>query len=403
MLTTEKTANYTTGFIFLILFCIFRPLTFIDINFRIAGLNVLELFAIIISYLLLIFIAFNFRKIKFDFISVSILWFCLYCFISVLWGSHVRNIAQVTLPFVLFFAIRVMVNEPKQIKLLLTVLIIAYCFPLIGSLYKIIQGSSVGEVEYFTGIKRYVGMSKKIHPFSYAMFFISVYFYIQVNIYYLKNRLIKWALLFLLFISLFCLFKTYARTTYLGLVLFWAIALWGYNKKYFFIGLFSILIIGVLYFGAIQQIFFKAQEIDLNVASSGRLFLWEHNINLFLASSFDRKLLGYGIGVGSTGVFGADFQIWASHNDYLQLLMALGVVGFLVYILIFLVFLKDVYMSNIDKNIKYFYYGIIFSIMLLNFGSGLTVYQVGLSQQFWMVMGFLYVFRDLKDLDEHSV
>ena len=66
----------------------------------------------------------------------------------------------------------------------------------------------------------------------------------------------------------------------------------------------------------------------------------------------------------------------------------------LVYLIIFLVLLKDVYMSNIDKNIKYFYYGIIFSIMLLDFFSGITVYQVGSSQQFWMVMGFLYVFRD---------
>ena len=66
--------------------------------------------------------------------------------------------------------------------------------------------------------------------------------------------------------------------------------------------------------------------------------------------------------------------------------MALGGVGLLAYLLIFLLLLKDVYMSNIDRNIKYFYYGIIFSIMLINLGSGITVYQVGLSQQFWMVI-----------------
>ena len=136
--------NLQIGFIFLILFCFLRPLALIDINIVIGGLNVFELFAIIISYILLFAIALNIRKIKFDFISISILWFCSYCLISIFWGSQVRTIAQVTLPFVLFFAIRVMINEPKQIKLLLTVLIISYCFPLVGSLYQIIQGTSVG-------------------------------------------------------------------------------------------------------------------------------------------------------------------------------------------------------------------------------------------------------------------
>ncbi len=33
----------------------------------------------------------------------------------------------------------------------------------------------------------------------------------------------------------------------------------------------------------------------------------------------------------------------------------------------------------------------------MNFTSDATVYQVGISQQFWMVMGFLYVFRDFNE------
>ncbi|MBU0995216.1 MAG: O-antigen ligase family protein [Proteobacteria bacterium] len=394
MLPEKKTANYPTGFIFLILFCAFRPLTLIDLKIEIAGLNVLEVFAIITSYILLIFIVLNLRKIKFDFISLSILLFCSYCFISILWGSHVRSIAQVTLPFVLFFAIRVMVNEPKQIKLLLSVLLIAYCFPLFGSLYKIIQGFNVLDVDPITGIERFAGMFKRIHVFSQAMFFISIFFYIQVNINQLRNRQIKRTLLFLLIISFFCLLKTYVRSTSLGLFLFWAIALCGYNKKYFFILLISSLIIVVIYIGTIQQIFLKSQEMDLNVASSGRLTLWEHNISLFLESSFENKLLGHGAGVGSTGVFGSDNEIWVSHNDYLQLLMALGGVGLVAYLLIFFVLLKDVYMSSMDGSIKYFYYAVIFSITFINFTDGITLYQVGSSQQFWFVMGFLYVFKD---------
>jgi O-antigen ligase len=404
--------NYQIGFIFLILFCAFRPLALLDLKIGIAEYNVMELFAIIISYLLVFGILLNLKKVKFDFISISILWFCSYCYISILWGSQFRTVTQVTLPFILFFAIRAIINEPKQIKLLITVLIITYCFPLVGSFYQIIQGFGIAGVESITGIERYSGMFDRIKPFSYAMFFFSIFFYIQVNINRLRNRQIKWALLFFLIISFFCLFKTYSRVTYLGLFVFWTISLWGYNKKYFFIALALSIFIVILNFSALQQIFFKTQEFDINVASSGRLFLWEHNISYFLASDFDRKLLGNGLGVLSPSVISSDLgivgyrispKILPSHNDFLQLLMSLGCFGLFAYLLIFSALLKDVYMSIIGKNIKYFYYGIIFSIIFINFGSGIIVYQVGSSQLFWMTMGFLYVFRDFNATSPHGV
>jgi O-antigen ligase len=396
-------SNYQIGFIFLLLFCALRPLTLLDLKISIAEYNVMELFAVIMSYLLLLPIFLNLRKIKFDFISISILWFCLYCLLSLIWGSQLKTVAQVTLPFILFFAIRVIINEPKQIKLLITVLIIAYCFPLVGSFYQIIKGFTVAHVEYITGIERYAGMFKKLLIFSYAMFFLSVLFYIQVIINQLKNRKVKWALLFLLIISFFCLYKTYARTAYIGLAIFWGISLFGYNKKYFFIMLISLLIIGILYISTLQQIFFKTQVFDVDTALSGRMVLWEHNINFFLESNFDRKLLGHGFGRGATGVFGSKNQIWASHNDYLEILLSAGGFGLLLYLIIPFILMKDVYMSIVAKSTKYFYYGIIVSITFMSFVTGILLYQVGVSQQFWMIMGFFYVFRDFKEASPHGV
>jgi O-antigen ligase len=217
----------------------------------------------------------------------------------------------------------------------------------------------------------------------------------QVVINQLKNSQIKWALLFLLIISFFCIFKTYARSAYIGLIIFWAISLWGYNKKYFSIVLILSLIIGLLYLTNLEQIFFKTPEFDVNVATSGRIFIWEHNINFFLESSFDRKLMGHGLGVVASSVIGERHEIWSSHNDYLHVLMALGSIGLVLYFIINLALLKDIYLSSIDKPTKFFYYGIILSMIAMNFASGVNLYQFGISQQFWMVMGFFYVFRDL--------
>ena len=168
--------------------------------------------------------------------------------------------------------------------------------------------------------------------------------------------------------------------------------------------LISSLIIGMLYISTLEHIFFKTQEFDANTATSGRIFLWEHNINLFLESNFDKKLLGYGFGrSGATGVFGSESQIWASHNDYLDILLRAGGIGLLVYLLIHFILMKDVFRSIVAKSTKYFYYGIIFSITFMNFGNGLLLYQVGMSQQFWMIMGFFYVIRDFKETSLHGV
>lgn len=386
--------NLQIGFLFLILFCFFRPLALINIKILIGGLNAFELFAIIFSYLLLFSIALNFKKINLDLISISILFFCYYCFISIAWGSQIRTVLQVTLPFILYFAVRVMVNESKQIKLILTVLIISYCLPIVGSAFQIIQGSSIGHVEYITGIERHLGMYMKIHALSYAMFFFSVLFYMYVVVNQLKNKQIKWILLVLLIVSFFCLFKSYARSAYIGLVLFWVVSLWGFNKKYFYFVLTFSLIVGSLYLTSLEQIFFKTKEFDINVATSGRIYIWEHNINLFLDSDIDSKLIGHGLGVGTTKVVGSANEIWSSHNDFLHALMGLGSIGLVLYILIYLILLKDIYFSNLEKRTKYFYYGTILSVIAMNFGSGVTLFQVGISQQFWMVIGLFYVYRD---------
>jgi len=382
------------GFIFLLLFCFLRPLTYINIGIEIGGLNIFELFAVIISYLLLFDVALNAKKIKFDIISISIFLFCLYCSLSIFWGSQLRIITQVILPFILFFSIRVNIKKPEQIKLLLAMLIIANCLPIVASLYQIFQGSSVQHIEPITGIERHAGMFTGIKSSAFAMFYFSVYYYMYVIVNKFKDRHIKRILFFLLMISFICLFKTYARTAYVGFIIFWAISLWGFNKKYFSIVAIISLIFGLLFLSTFQQIFFKTEKFELNVASSGRDVIWEHNINFFLKSNLDKKLMGHGLGVVSSTVIGARNEIWSSHNDYLHLLMALGIFGLVLYIIIYLVLLKDASISSIDKTTKYFFYGIIISMIAMNFVSGVALYRVGMSQQFWMVIGFLYVFRE---------
>ena len=390
------------GFFILMLFCFFRPLALIDINVEIGGLNVFELFAIIISYMLLFDIAINIKALKYDIISMSILYFCFYCFMSILWGSQLRTVAQVTLPFILFFSARIILSKSKETKILVAVFIIVCCIPLVLSLFQTIQGTSVIKIESITGIERHVGVFKNLKSFSYTMFFFSVFFYMQAIIFQIKPRILKYILFIVLLISFFCIFKTYVRTTYIGLSLFWIISMWGYNKKYFSFVLILSIIIGFIYITPLQQIFFKSQEFNINVASSGRDYLWGHNIRIFLESDIIRQLFGHGLGISFYVNKGSSFTILPSHNDYIQVLLSLGSVGLLLYLLIFLVLLKDIYTSKVSKKIKIFYYGIIFSILTMNFASGAILLRVGISQLFWMVIGYFYVFQDFAETSDFS-
>jgi O-antigen ligase len=381
------------GLVLLVLFCAFRPIALTDISLEGAGLNVMELFAITISYSFCLFVLTNIRRIEIDLISLIIILFCFYSVISLFWGSKIRTITQVILPFIIYFAVRITVRNPMHIKILVVITIISFCYPLIGSFIKICQGISVGKVEATTGIERHIGLFKSIKPLAYAMFFFSVFVYIQIFLISLKKSKYIMFLVPLLIVSLFCLYKTYSRTAFIGLFLFWSIGFWGYNRRYLVVLLLLSSILVGLQFPTIEQIFLKQQKFEINTASSGRPFLWEHNINLFLASSFDDKLLGHGLGVGSSSVIGSNSEIWSSHNDYLHLIMHLGIVGLVLYILIHLAIIKDIYSAGIDKSIKFFYYGLVSSVAVMNFASGITVYNVGISQIYWLVIGLLYVFK----------
>jgi hypothetical protein len=394
----NETKTYQLGFLVLILFCLFRPITMLDFNIRIAGVNLLEIFAISISYLFLVAVVANVRNLKIDLVLLTMMFFCFYCVFSILWGSEIREVLRIVLPFVIFFSVRLFIKNPEQINLLLSIMVIAYLIPLFGSLFDILLGNSAVKVEYLTGVERHSGVFKAIHALANTMFFFSAFFYLKYFIFRPENRYIRYALIFLLIASIYCLVKTYARSAFLGFFIFWSIALFGYDKKkYFFCFLILSLSVGIFYQSNLKQIFFKTAEVeeaDINTASSGRAFLWEHNIRLFLNNySFDEKLLGRGIGTGTQGVFGKENEIWSSHNDYLHLLMHSGVIGLFLYLLIHVAILKDILLGKIEKKLKYFYLGIIFSIIVVNFVSGIITYTLPTAQLFWMVMGFYYILK----------
>ena len=166
------------------------------------------------------------------------------------------------------------------------------------------------------------------------------------------------------------------------------------------------MVLGILNLGKIENIFWKGEahylEHSLDSASSGRITIWKHNLTIFSKLTIERKLLGLGIGVesGKIGVMNDD--VWPSHNDYLSLMMTIGILGLIGYPLILTVLLRDVYMSGVEKRIKFTFLGILVSVSTVNFLSNGYIFRIEMSQLFWFLMGIFYRLNDFNDEKESS-
>ena len=406
-LSSRKSIS-TIGFMILVIFAFLRPITLTFVNIEVLGLSAFEIFGILISYMLLIPVLLKFRSLRLDRMVLLSMYFCLYCIVSIFWGSAVSIVARVTLPFIVFFAIRIYITDSKQVGVILLAIVAGYLIPIAMSTYDTILGQSVNMVNYWTGITRFEGVFKGAHAFAYAMLFFSFIFCLLNQTRQFEGNLAKYGLLIFQLLAVFCLYKSYTRTALGGFIIFWTIYLWGTNKKRFFLAVMACLVIAVLSYQKIETIFWqtgghaRTGYHNLDAASSGRIYIWNHNIQLFLDSSLPQQLLGRGLGCESRTVIGSEVAVWQPHNNYLNLLMSVGVIGLFIYLSLLAFLLWDIYRSGLDKSRKCLFTGIIVSTAIMNFLSNAVVFRVELSQYFWLFMGLFYFYKERDEVNQAS-
>jgi hypothetical protein len=369
------------GFLILIGFAILRPLSLMGReNLAIGTIGITELMGVGISYLLLLPLLTRFRQIKLDILTIFILTFVFYSLESIIWGSELRRTAQTILPFIVFFSVRTIITETKQTKILIIFLVIGFLIPIALSTYNIFLGKSIQMVEWHNKLPRFAGAFGGIHTLSYSMLFFSFLYCILHYIYRFKYSLNRLIISFLFILSAYCLYKSLTRTAMIGFLLFWLVYLWGKNKKAFFIAITLSILVGVTFSDHIHSIIFKKQERDFNTATSGRVTLIVNNLSLFFESSLTQQLFGRGLG---------HEQQFKFHNDYIALLMNLGVVGLLLYLIILFYLFLDIFLCK-EKQLRYLFGAIFISVAAMNFGSNAIIFRIEFSQYFWCIMGLFY-------------
>lgn len=184
------------GLFILACFLFFRPIT-VSIH-HVGSISILDIFGVAISYLMIIGLFLNINKVRLDMITVLILFFISYCFLSLAWGGQYRDIFRMTMAFLPFFLVRAIVHDEKAMTRLIEILTCGYIIPILGSIAMIMLGYSEFIV---TGsmVERHAGLSAGAHTLAHLMLFYSFCFALYCLLE--KNKkYFKW-FMFLLFLQ----------------------------------------------------------------------------------------------------------------------------------------------------------------------------------------------------------
>ena len=389
------------GLIILGFFLLFRPIT---VSFHhIGSISILDVFGVTISYLIFFGVLLNINRIRLDLTSLLIIFFSFYCVISLVWGSGYRDIVRMILPFLPFFLTKVVVQDKKSSTVMLEVIAWGYLVPVLGSIALIMLGLSDVTISG-SMVERQSGLSSGVHTQGHLMLFFSFSFALYCLVEKEKQHF-KW-IMFLLFIgTLFCIFKTYTRTVILGGGIFWFSHLFCWKRKLFFLLLIFSVVIIFLKFDDIKKVVTQedaisqsSRGVDINAASSGRFWIWEHNLELFTDLPLTTKLMGVGLGNELKSVPGKAHKRWVgSHNDYLSLLITTGVIGVLLYLMIYGSVFFSLLLAPMDWKLRLFGMSVLIAVMSMNFVSNSYIVRFQMAQLFWFLVGLLYVQRTIKN------
>ncbi len=389
--------------LFLYLFSILRPILFININVEIGGLNLFEFAAIFLALLLFSMLIYKMglkKKIYVSSVDLFILLFSLWCvgtFLAYSDSANVKEVAKMIIPLWTFVIVKNVITNKDQFKKLIFIMLIGFSIPVTLSVLLIVMDKGIYDVNYWTDIVRYRGIYSDPHNMGHNMGFLIMMvvtyfsFIACSNFDSIKDISTKKKIFIALLVvfAIFCLYKCWVRTAVIGLIVFFTVYLFFYNKKLLLIGTIVVVILGIIFAPVIvprflndfQKVF--EGEWDAGKLGSGRIKLWSNTLEGFWDLPLDKKLAGTGIG-NKIGLSGRHLD---THNDILGLLEETGIVGFILYMLLQFFILKRI--LSLEEKEKYVFLAMFIAIFLMNLVSNSYISRFGIAQFYYLVMAYV--------------
>jgi O-antigen ligase len=386
------------------LFYFLRPIMFVDVGWDVAGLNLAEMFAVAgTGLVILLFMArvVLTKRLRFSAVDMCIVLFVFWCvFVYVLYldRSRLEDLAKFTWPFVTYLAMKNLIKDDAQWYKLLRFLLVGFAIPAGLSAFLIMQGKGLDQVIYWTGLHRFQGVYVNPHNLGHSMAFalmaVTIGYAWRRDIGFKAKRtatLWRVFIMVLVLLCLYCLYKSYVRTAMVGFAGFGFFFLVQHNRKLLLAMLAGLVLLVGSYMAVVSTIFFDVVETiegerDVERIASGRPFIWKHNLSEFGRMGLDRQLAGVGVG-NRRGIFvetAVSEDIWNSHNDFLEVLIQTGIVGFVLYMLMQLFLLRAIW--RVDGALGRALLAMFLAVAMMNFVSNSYVVRFGIAQMYYMVL-----------------
>jgi len=280
--------------------------------------------------------------------------FILLAFVSLIWSPSIidglREFIRIAGIFIVFALSFLIISNKSHFKILLKAFIVSSLIPLVVAIIQYFDGT--GEVIFGEFFKRLYGSF--FYPNSLAFFLV---FIIAILLFlFSQSRKTEIKFLYgLFFLILFLvLLGTYTRGAWLGGVLvFLAFGLVKFRKV--LLGGIILIALMCLFVPIIQERVGDIISLEPFSSLFWRIKLWQGMVDFFM----QKPILGHGL--NSFQVLSQDLQGLSilpapeAHNDYLKLLIELGIVGFTLYLAInikLLIFNLKNFLKSKDKFLK---------------------------------------------------
>ncbi|MCK5212101.1 O-antigen ligase family protein [Candidatus Parcubacteria bacterium] len=336
---------------------------------------------------------------------------------SGVYGAYAQHQGLVAFIFYFLFFILIIlsVNSYKKIYSILAVISISSA---VVSIYGFIQALGWDPLLWneitFYRVSSTLGQPN--HLAAFLIIAISITFYLFLT----NTRKIKFLWLTVLFLNLFCLFFTYSRSGYLGLIAGFIIFLILYivsqakkiNKKLYII-VFSFVLAAIILFSIFSNSFLPRIKEAFNPKSGGfslRINYWESA----LKSIKEKPLLGHGLDNTRDVYYTHYKKDWAvfsninsvpnrAHNIILDTALASGLIGLFLFLLLIL------YIAILIKKIinyqKYRIFGICMAASLGGYFTALMFGFATITTQayMWLLFALVIITNNLINKKENEI
>jgi O-antigen ligase len=326
--------------------------------------------------------------------------------------SSVATYAKFVIPLMTYIMLRrILPDRPTHVRMVFLMLV-GLLFPFIISALMIYQGEGLHEVVYWTGLERYKGAYIDAHNLGHNAGFALMLAVVYVSLRKSQRVPLRWAEIMVLamiaFLGTYLVFAPQVRSVYWGLIACFTVVLYFYDKRA--LAAFVVVLIGLIlaFWSQIAVVFYDFIDPpdlgpDLEAIGSGRKSMWTWALEFWRRAPLLNQLTGMGVTYWDASVarpgrmprFGAFFDgtlpPWPDpHNDWLYILLSLGLIGLAIFVGLFGAILRAI--LRIRGKEKFALLGLFLAVMFMNVLSNSYIVRFQMFQMFLMLM----VYVDLK-------